>query len=250
MSGFLFNLGRHIGKKAVPAIRKSKWIWNGLTGDEGEAMRAEAALGADMAQELRETLPLCGREPQSVQVREVCEALSARVKDQRRTFRCETFQDPFPNAMALPGGFIFISDALLDLCGGQQGQLAFVLGHEMAHVIRKHAWDKVVNEAALRVASAATARAGMAGGLLRKHGLRLLKSAYSQDCEFEADELGARLAIAAGYGGAGAIAILERMEARNSGAAQAGEFMEYLRSHPPVRQRVARLKTLLTSLKA
>ena len=35
VSGFFFNLGRQLGRKTVPALQKSKWIWDGLTGTEG-----------------------------------------------------------------------------------------------------------------------------------------------------------------------------------------------------------------------
>jgi len=53
MSGFLYNLGRQLGRKAVPAIRKSKLIWDGLAGTDEEALRAEAALRTTLAAELR-----------------------------------------------------------------------------------------------------------------------------------------------------------------------------------------------------
>jgi len=53
VSEFFTNLGRQLGCKAVPAIRKSKWIWDGLAGTEEESLRAEAALGSALANELR-----------------------------------------------------------------------------------------------------------------------------------------------------------------------------------------------------
>src|ERR1051325_3160657 len=55
MSGFFYNLGRQLGRRVVPAVRKSKWIWDGLTGSEEESLRAERALGASLAAELRAT---------------------------------------------------------------------------------------------------------------------------------------------------------------------------------------------------
>ncbi|HQZ30061.1 MAG TPA: hypothetical protein PK648_18085, partial [Verrucomicrobiales bacterium] len=53
MSNFFEDLGRKLGRAAVPTYRKSKWIWDGLTGTEEEALQAEKDLGATLAAELR-----------------------------------------------------------------------------------------------------------------------------------------------------------------------------------------------------
>lgn len=245
MSGFFYNLGRQLGHKAVPAIRKSKWIWDGLAGTEEEALRAEHALGADMAAELRATLQPVPDAQAALQATEICRRLGACVRDKRRTFSCHVFRDRFPNAMALPGGFIFLSDSLLDICGHGYDELAFVIGHEMAHVIRGHAWDRMLNEAVLRAASAATARVGRLGAWLQQQGLTLLRSAHSRDQEFEADELGVRLAAAARFTPQGAIATLRRIHGFGPDALGLGQ---YLSSHPPAAERIAHLQPVLREL--
>ncbi len=242
MSGFFYNLGRHLGHKAVPAIRKSKYIWDGLAGTEEEALRAETALGADMAAELHGTLPLSSDEQARGQVAEICGRLSACVRDKRRTFRSELFADRFANAMALPGGFIFISESLLALCERRPDELAFALGHEMAHVIRGHAWDRMLNEAVLRAASVATARVGQLGAWLQQQGLALLRSAHSREQEFEADELGLRLVLAGGYGSEGAVNLLQRIHTFGPNPVGLGQ---YLSSHPPASERIAGLRRVL-----
>tara|TARA_R110002096_G_scaffold43403_8_gene116946 strand:+ start:1778 stop:1984 length:207 start_codon:yes stop_codon:yes gene_type:complete len=53
MSSFFEDLGRKLGRAAVPIYRKSKWIWEGLTGTEGDAIEAEKDLGETLAAELR-----------------------------------------------------------------------------------------------------------------------------------------------------------------------------------------------------
>ena len=53
MSGLFHNLGRRLGRAAVPAVRKAKWFYDGLTGDEEESLRAETGLGRALAAELR-----------------------------------------------------------------------------------------------------------------------------------------------------------------------------------------------------
>ena len=205
LSGFFYNLGRKLGREAVPAIRKSKWIWDGLTGTEEEALRAEIAAGNALATELRSISTPVSDPAIVTLVETLCRELSSCVRSKGRNFRCEVIRDGAPNAIALPGGFLFLSDSLVELCDRQPDELAFVIGHEMGHIIRKHAWDRMLNETALRVASTVTSRAGQLGAWVREQGIALLRSAHSQDAETVADDFGVQLAAAAGYRAEGAI---------------------------------------------
>ena len=245
MSGFLYNLGRQLGRKAVPTIRKSKWIWDGLAGTDEEALRAETALGNTLAAELRAFAGPVNDPGLATLLSDLCQRLSACVRDKGRTFRCEVMHDNSPNAVALPGGFLFVSHSLAELCERQPDELAFVIAHEMAHVIRRHVWERMLNEAALRVASAVTARAGRLGGWFRQQGLGLLRSAYSMDSELEADELGLRLVTAAGFAPAGALVFLQRLQRLGPNHTDLGE---YLGSHPSASERLARLGPLVRQL--
>jgi beta-barrel assembly-enhancing protease len=245
VSGFFYNLGRALGRKAVPAMRKSKFIWDGVTGTEDEALRAEVSLGKDMAAELRATVELVV-DPQTVLLAsDICRRLGACVRDKRRTFQCELFRDGFPNALALPGGFLFLSDSLIGLCKHRPEELAFVIGHEMAHVILGHAWNRMFNETALRVASFATSRVGQLGGWLRQQGMVLLRTAHARNEELEADELGLRLAAAAGFSPAGTVTLLQRLELLGRNPVELGQ---YLVSHPAPSERMAHLQSLVRQL--
>jgi predicted Zn-dependent protease len=249
VSGFFYNLGRHVGRAAVPTIRKSKWIWDGLTGTEEEALRAEAAFGSALALEMRAATERPNDPQLAALLNGLCARLAGCVKDKRRAFRCEAFRDDSPNAMALPGGYVFISHSLADLCERRPEELVFVIGHEMAHVIREHAWNRMMKEAASTVLSRAVsvvaARAGPLGGWLRDRGMALLQSAHSQDNEQEADELGLHLMAAAGFAPGGAIALLQRIE--RLGPAHSG-LGQYFASHPPPAERIARLAPLCRRL--
>lgn len=240
MSGFFYNLGRHVGRKAVPTLRKTKYIWEGVAGTEEEAFNAELKLGAEMAAELRGAFAMARDTETERRLNELCEQLRVDVKDKRRVFRCEIFCDPTPNAIALPGGNLFLSDSLLELCERNRDEVAFALGHEMAHVVLGHAWDRIFNETMLRAAALATSRAGQLGAWLHQQGFALLRSAHSRDQEFAADELGFRLAQAAGFGG-GAAALLRRLA--NLGP-EPGAMGQYLASHPSAAERMARLRAI------
>jgi predicted Zn-dependent protease len=245
MNGLFYDLGRAVGRSTIPAVRKAKWVWQGLTGNEEEVLRAEVAMGGALATEIQAVAPLVN-DPATVQwVDYLGQRLSACLRDKRYGFRLRVIRADSPNAMALPGGFILISHGLLQFCECQAEELAFVIGHEMTHILRRHAWDRWMNQAVAQAASAIAARTGPLGGWLRQQGLGLLQSAYSQDQEFEADELGLRLSVAAGYSPAGAVALLRRLERRSVTADSVGP---YFSSHPPPAERVARLMALWRQL--
>jgi beta-barrel assembly-enhancing protease len=242
MSGFFYNLGRQIGRAAIPAIRKSKWIWDDLTGTEEQVLEAERALGATLAAELRQATERSAHPELSRRLNDSCQTLAAQLKNSRRTFHAEMFQADFPNGIALPGGFVFLSDSLVELCQSHPEELAFLLGHEMAHVVSGHARERLRNQTALRAASMVIARAGgPLGAWLNHKGLRLLQSAHSKLCEFEADELGVRLAARAGYDPAGAIRWLHKIENLGPESNSAGP---YFTSHPPAGERITRLQVI------
>ncbi len=247
MSGFFYNLGRQLGRKVVPTIRKSKWIWDGLAGTDEEAFRSETALGTTLAAELRAFTGPVNDPTLATLLNDLCRRLTACVRDKGRTFRCEAMHDDSPNALALPGGFLFVSDSLAAWCKRQPDELAFLIGHEMAHVIRRHVWERMLNDAAVRVASAVTSRAGRLGGWFREQGMGLLRSAYSRDSELDADELGLRMAAAAGFAPGGAMVFLQRIERLGSNPSELGK---YFGSHPAATERMARLAPLVRQLSA
>jgi len=171
-------------------------------------------------------------------VRGIGTALAARLKNRQFVFRFEVIQLPEPTALALPGGYLFVSTRLLDLCHRYVDEIAFVVGHEMAHVIRGHASDRFLQESVMKALASRLGRASPLGGLLKDTTLQLLASTYSQDCEFEADELGSRLAHAAGHHPLAAIRLLDRLQRLHDDRTPLGQ---YFSSHPTPQERMVRL---------
>ena len=74
--------------------------------------------------------------------------IAMRIIDQagkENVYNIAIIKAPVANAFALPGGFIFITDKLLEL-KLSDGELAFLLGHELSHVQNRH-FERIQKEA-------------------------------------------------------------------------------------------------------
>lgn len=154
-------------------------------------------------------------------------------------------QDGFVNAAALPGGQIVVGRGLLKLMESED-ELAAVLGHEIAHVDRRHAIERLQYEVRGR-------QLGL-GGLYRLGalGVALFQAGYTKEQELEADRVGLGFAVAAGYSPGGAIDIMQRFAklrpassnpppslVREIAGVPIQALQEYFRSHPPEAERIA-----------
>ena len=240
MSGLFYNLGKKVG----PKVRKAKWMWQSVTGSEADAIKVEYEVGQDLAREIRQQL---GREqePQTDQMlNEIGNHLADRVANKSRRFSFETVKGSEPNAFALPGGFIFVTQSLVELCRYDKNEIACILGHEMAHVIRGHAMNRIVSNSAIAVASRAAPIRGILSGWLRKVGVQFLESAYSKDLESEADRLGVHLVAAAGYEPGACVQLFSRLAKLKSSRSQF-DLGVYISSHPPFKVRIENIKLQL-----
>lgn len=155
-------------------------------------------------------------------------------------------ENPAPNAFAGPGGYIFITTGALDLMDSE-AELAGVLAHEIAHVTRGHMLQTFRRSSAFRGAldgyqalRDGSERAQRYSALADFATNTLFDRGFDQRLEFEADEVGAEIAMATGYDPRGLITFLGKMEA-STGHRNAGWF----RTHPPTPERVRRLRTLV-----
>lgn len=158
------------------------------------------------------------------------------------------------NAFCLPGGKVAVFTGIMPVCADEHG-LAVVLGHEVAHATSRHGAERISQELTAQIALGLVAAGieetewsddvkAIVVGALALGTQFLLLLPYSRDHESEADEIGLRFAIRAGYDPEAAPRFWERM------AAQGGQGPEFLSTHPDPANRAQRLRELIPRLRA
>ena len=141
-------------------------------------------------------------------------------------FRVLVVDFSMTNAFALPGGAIVIFDGLIEYAETPE-EVAGVLAHEMAHVIKRHGTEALLRSYGLQLlieALTGSAGGGVAGGI----GETLLSLSYSRSAEREADVTGIGLLQAAGLRADG----LGRFFERFGGGAEMPAALDLLSTHP------------------
>lgn len=231
MPGFFYRLGQMIG----PNLRKANWVVRSLTGTEAEAVQAESAVGQDLARALAQQMEF-DTEPAVEQLLwDLRERLVPCVA-QQRAFHFRAVLSPDINAFALPGGYIFVSRPLFEFCQWDPSELAFVLGHEMAHVVLHHAIDRLMADSVISTAvSRLTLARGVFGQSLASVAGGLLNQGYSRVQELDADRLGGKLMKQAGFDPDGPARVLGRF----AGSLGKMDIVDaYFQSHPPIEERI------------
>ena len=238
MARTLFEaIGYTLGKKAAQA----KNAFDLVGGTEEDSLRAEIRLGRDLAAALLERVPLVQENAATRFAAEVGCWLAGHLKERKLPFIIRVTAEPEPSALALPGGPVFVSWPLLQMCQGQRDEIAFVLGHEMAHIVRRHTLNRIVKDAMLSLLLRQFSGRHATSAWLSKAGRQLLSSAFSRDDELEADAFAGALIGTAGGDASAGERLLEKLYDRTSGrsVAIAGD---YLGTHPPFRERIANLR--------
>lgn len=152
------------------------------------------------------------------------------------------------NAFAAPGGHIYITTGLLKYIGSDTEALANVLGHEVAHVEHKHGMNALARQ--LGIGLLLELLFGGSEGnetleIVTVVATELMHLGWSREQEYESDDLGQRLAAAAGYDPEGMVRffnVLQELEGDEV------PFLEFLSTHPLTSERADRAQSRANSL--
>ena len=214
-------------------------------------LEAEQNLGRKFARDIERREKIIDDPVVSEFVNRIAQNL-ARNSDSKIPVTAKVIDSKVVNAMALPGGYVFVNSALMELAR-DESELAGVLGHEIAHVAARHGARSVTRASA---ANAATLALGAILGAQGKKtevvyaiaeiGLPMAFLRFSRDFERQADFLGVQYLYAAGYDPLGMVQFFERMAAlqKRKGNSVSGLFQ----SHPLTRGRIRRVQKAIDEL--
>ena len=147
------------------------------------------------------------------------------------------------NAFAAPGGYVVITLGLYNLLENE-AQLAGVLAHEIAHVVRKHhlkALQKTMKRefwADLGVKAAGHEHNADELRKLINSGVQLYASGLDRKYEYDADLRGVVLAARAGYDPYALLDVLTTIDSINP---ESSELTVFMNTHPPTAKRLDQL---------
>lgn len=143
------------------------------------------------------------------------------------------------NAWAMPGGKIAFYSGIINQLELTDGQIAAIMGHEIAHALREHSRERASGEAnkslVFGILGAATGAGQAAQGLADLAYQTTLGLPNSRLHETESDRIGIELMARAGYDPRAAIQVWQKMAKASSGGKSGPAFMS---THPSNESRI------------
>ena len=182
-------------------------------------------------------------------VQDVGAALAAQSERPDLAWTFTVLDDPAVNAMALPGGYVYVNRGILALFNSE-AELASVLGHEIGHVTARHSVEQIsrmqLANLGLGVASVVSEDFREYSGLAGQ-GVSLLFLKFSRDDERQADHLGLRYMTLGGYDPHEMPKVFHTLD-RVSAEAGGQSLPNWLSTHPNPGNRASTMDAEITQL--
>lgn len=216
------QLATEAGLEAVQAVT--------LSDQDVQRLAQQAALQSDSKNRLAE--------PSSSHARRLERLIGQHLEADGFRFTCRVYLSPEINAFAMADGTIRVYSGLMEMM--DDGELRFVIGHEMGHVVRNHIRKKLqlaYAASALRkgLASQANTAGAIAASQLGGFTELLANAQFSQQEEREADDYSAAFLQRQGADPKAAVSALRKL-------ATLGNDHSFLASHPAPGARADRLE--------
>jgi predicted Zn-dependent protease len=233
---------KNIGKKAGQSFRRGKWLYKSVLGSEEEAIQAEYYVGKEIFAKLIEQSLVDANQEVITFLNEIGSLLASQLNNKYRKFSFRSIISQDINAFALPGGFIFTTSSILKTFNYSRDEIAFILGHEIGHVVKWHIFNKTVASSSLNFLAMVTKPNGLVGSVAVRAINSLMQNSYSRDQELEADEFGATLMYAAGFNPSASIKVLDKL---GKAITKDSNFFNYFSTHPTAEIRIRKIETLI-----
>ena len=218
--------------KAEP--QKPTFNWKNPSKEE------EIALGREITGSLLGAAPLVKDEKLQQYVNKVGRWVASQSERDNLPWKFGVIDSADLNAFAAPGGYVLITKGLYQKLQNE-AQLASVLGHEIAHVVKKHQLKVLQKQQLLNIGSSwlkeklgKTKLADKAIGT----GAEISARGLDKDAEFEADRMGMVLAARAGYDAFALAEVLQTISQTNKSDSSVALLFK---THPAPDERLAKL---------
>jgi Zn-dependent protease with chaperone function len=204
----------------------------------------DVEIGAQSAAQAEQQLPILNDSQVEAYVNSIGQRLAQNAGGPAFQYRFRVVNASDINAFALPGGYIYLNRGIIDNARNE-GEVAGVLAHEIAHVALRHGTHNVSK------AYAAQAGLSILGGLLGGGGqssaniinavgglgLNALFLKFSRELETQADVRGAQILAASGYAPADMVGFFNTL-AKVDGSKKT----TWLSHHPAPPDRIKRIE--------
>jgi Zn-dependent protease with chaperone function len=210
-------------------------------------IQQDVELGQQAARDAEKQLPILNENQSTAYLQEVGRRLVEAMPPQfqhpefRYYFKIVDARDI--NAFALPGGPMYVNRGMIEMASNE-GELAGVMAHELAHVALRHGTAQVTKQQSgkttlitLGSIIGGAILAGEAGAQLGALGAASYVLKFSREYETEADILGAQMMARAGYDPEDLANVFKLIEKQSGGSGTPG----FLSSHPNPKDRFERI---------
>ena len=213
----------------------------------------ELALGQQSHEEVIKQFGIYNEKPElNALVERVGRRLAANSDRPNLPWHFTILDTPMVNAMALPGGYIYITRGMLERINSED-EVAGVLGHEITHVTARHAAQQISRAQLAQFGMVlgsvmAGPEASQAYGQIAELGLNLLFQRYSRGQESQADLVGTEYVARSNYNPVGAERMLMTLQRLDKHPATGID--RYFVSHPDPAKRVKDVRGKIQELAA
>jgi Zn-dependent protease with chaperone function len=205
-------------------------------------MEFETKIAAKLSKKIEKQVHLVDNPALSNQLAGVIQKLMMTQPPVRYQPRVFIYRSPIDNAFIIPGGYYYISTALLDQADSTE-EVAGVLAHETAHLLCRHGVRQIMaqNGHSFLFRWIFGEKQSLLAVISEGSDI-LLHLTYSRECEWEADNMGWKLLLAANIDPSGELRMLRKIgdsTARFKGGVS--DEKDIFSTHPMMQDRIDNL---------
>lgn len=206
------------------------------------SMDDEVELGRDAAAEFEQTNPVSRDPALNRLVKGIGADIAAVARPPSYPYEFRVIDTNTVNAVAFPGGRIYMYRGLIQKLGRDRDMIAWVLGHEVTHVSLRHAAKRIEKQVGIAAITELLLGESTARDVATVVADLMFRD-YGRDKEFQADARGLVYAHNAGYDATAAIGVIKVFQSLHGG--KDPDKLELLfMTHPGDNRRLNQIKRL------